>query len=237
MIIKAIKTSIFKEGQDLLDFLVKYLPKIKNGDIVVITSKIVALSEGRAVEKKNDKTREKLIKAESQYALKTKYGWLAIRDNMVMAGAGIDESNANGKIILLPKDSFRSAAKIRKALMKAYKVKNLGVLITDSRMLPLRSGTVGVAMGYSGIKGQKDYRGKKDLFGRINKVSRVSVVDSLAAAAVLTMGESAEQSPIAIINNAPVEYAERVDKHALDIDIRDDLYQPLFARIKNIKFK
>ncbi|MDF1497303.1 MAG: coenzyme F420-0:L-glutamate ligase [Patescibacteria group bacterium] len=236
MIVTAIKTPIFKEGQDLPVFLFKNLPKIKDGDVVVVTSKIVALAEGRVAEKVDDKTREKLIKAESQYAMKTKYGWLAIRDNMVMAGAGVDESNANGKIILLPKDSFKTASTIRKALLRKFGLKKLGVLITDSRMLPLRSGTTGVAMGYAGIKGQKDYRGLKDIFGRVNKVSRVSVVDSLAAAAVVVMGESAERSPIAVISGAPVEFAERVNRHALDIDIKEDLYQPLFERIKRIKY-
>ncbi len=234
MIVKAIKTKIFSERQDLSEFLFKYLPQLKEGDVVVVTSKIVSLAEGRVVEKVDEKTREQIIKDESQYAMKTKYGWVAIRDNMVMAGAGIDESNADGKIILLPKDSFKSAAKVRRDLMKRYKLKKLGVLITDSRMLPLRSGTSGVAMGYAGFKGRKDYRGKKDLFGRVNRVSRVSVADSLAAAAVLEMGESAESKPIAVIRQAPVEFVGRVNKHALDVDPKEDLYQPLFARIKGI---
>jgi coenzyme F420-0:L-glutamate ligase len=236
MIVKAIKTKIFRERQDLSAFLIKNFSQIKDGDVVVVTSKIVALAEGRVVEKVDEETREKLIKSESQYAMKTKYGWLAIRDNMVMAGAGVDESNANGKIILLPKDSFRSASLIRKTLMKKFGLKRLGVIVTDSRMLPLRSGTTGVAMGYAGIKGQRDYRGTNDIFGRVNKVSRVSVVDSLAAAAVLEMGESAEQKPLALIKKAPVEFCERVNRHALDIDIKEDLYQPLFERIKKIKY-
>lgn len=236
MIVKAIKTEVFQEKQDLPEFLFKYLPKLKEGDIVVVTSKIVSLAEGRVVEKKDDKYREKLIMEESQYAMKTKYGWVAIRDNMVMAGAGIDESNADGKIILLPRNSFKTASKLRRELMKKYKLKKLGVLITDSRMLPLRSGTSGVAMGYAGFKGRKDYRGKKDLFGRVNRVSRVSVADSLAAAAVLEMGESAEAQPLALIRQVDVEFLDRVNRHELEVDPREDLYQPLFERIKRIKY-
>lgn len=213
-----------------------YLPKLKERDVVVVTSKIVSLAEGRVIDKIGEKIRERAIKEESDYAMKTKYGWIAIRDNMVMAGAGIDESNADGKIILLPKDSFKSAAKLRRALMKHYNLRKLGVLITDSRMLPLRSGTAGVAMGYAGFKGQKDYRGTKDLFGRVNKVSRVSVADSLAAAAVLEMGEGDEAKPIAVIRQAPVEFVDKVDRWALDVDPREDLYQPLFERIKRIRY-
>ncbi len=236
MIVKAIKTEIFQERQNLPEFLFKYLPELKDGDMVVVTSKIVSIADGRVVAKENSKTREKLIESESDYAMKTKYGWVAIKDNMVMAGAGIDESNADGKIILLPKDSFKSAAKLRRDLMKRYKLKKLGVLITDSRMLPLRSGTTGVAMGYAGFKGQKDYRGTKDLFGRVNKVSRVSVADSLAAAAVLEMGEGDEAKPIAVIRQAPVQFVDRVDRRALDVDPKEDLYQPLFERIKRIRY-
>ena len=84
-----------------------------------------------------------------------------------MANAGIDESNAMGKIILLPKNSFKSAEIIRKKLQNKFGVKNLGILITDSRLFPLRAGIVGVALGYAGFKGIKNYIGKKDIFGRI----------------------------------------------------------------------
>lgn len=105
-----------------------------------------------------------------------------------MASAGIDESNANGKLVLLPKDSFKTARFLRDKLRQKYGVRHLGVLITDSRTTPLRAGVTGVALGYAGFRGVKDYRGTPDIFGRKFKFSRTDVADSLATAAVFAIG-------------------------------------------------
>ena len=239
MQIKAIKTRIFRENEELFPFIFKYVKKIREKYILVITSKIVALAEGRTINIDHSLSyfdfREKVIKAESEYMLRTKYTWLTIKDGMVMSSAGIDESNANGKIVLLPKDSFKTAAVIRKKLQKKFKIKNLGVLITDSRLFPLRAGIVGAAIGYAGFRGVRDYRGTPDIFGRTLKLSRTDVADSLATSAVLCMGEGKEQQPLALITNAPVEFIERINKKELLVDPREDLYQPLFERINKIK--
>ncbi|MEK7060072.1 MAG: coenzyme F420-0:L-glutamate ligase [Patescibacteria group bacterium] len=236
MQIKAIKTNIFREKGDLLQFIFEYIKKIPEDSILVITSKIVALAEGRTVECKNQSQKIKLIKQESDFTLKTKLTWLTIKDGMVMASAGIDESNADGKMILLPKDSFKSAEFIRKELCKKFKIKNLGILITDSRIFPLRAGVVGVALGYAGFKGIRNYIGKKDIFGRVLKMSRTDVADSLATSAVLCMGEGKEQQPLALITGALIEFVKKVNKKELIIDPKEDLYQPLFENIKRIKF-
>ncbi|MDD3729120.1 MAG: coenzyme F420-0:L-glutamate ligase [Candidatus Pacebacteria bacterium] len=172
-----------------------------------------------------------MIKKESRIAIPTKYVWLAIKDRMVMASAGIDESNANGKLILLPKDSFKTADYLRNTLMRRYKLKNLGILITDSRTVPLRAGVVGVALGYAGFRGLKDYCGKLDIFGRKFKFSRSNIADSLATAAVLVMGEGKEQQPLAVIKKAPVEFCDKIKKTELCIDIEDDMYCPFFSEI------
>ncbi len=236
MKIKTIKTRVFKESEDLIEFILRYVKKIPENSVLVITSKIVALSEGRTVVFENEKQKINLIKQESSLAIKTKYTWLTIKDGMVMASAGIDESNANGKLILLPKNSFVSAELIRKKLKKIFKVKNLGVLITDSRIFPLRAGVVGVALGYSGFEGVRNYIGKKDIFGRVLKMSRTDIADSLATSAVLCMGEGKEQQPFAVINFAPIKFVEKINKKELIIDPREDLYQPFFEKIRKIKF-
>src|SRR3989338_11451682 len=239
MQVKAIKTRVFKESEDLSSFVLKYMKKVPEKSVVGVTSKIVALSEGITKEIDlsipHDEMREKIIKAESDYMLRTKYTWLTIKDSMVMSSAGIDESNANGKIILLPKDSFKTASTLRKKLKKIYKIKKLGILITDSRLLPLRAGVVGAAIGYAGFKGVKDQRGTPDIFGRILKLTRIDVADGLATAAVLCMGEGKERQPLALINDAPVEFAKKINKKELMVDPREDLYQPLFAKINKIK--
>jgi F420-0:gamma-glutamyl ligase len=143
----------------------------------------------------------------------------------------VDESNADGRLLLLPKDSWKSAMMLRKKLMKHYQVKKLGILITDSRLLPLRAGVVGVALGYAGFKGVRDYRGTPDLFGRKLKLSRTDVADSLATAAVFLMGEGNESMPLAVIHDAPVQYTNNTNRKELTIDPKEDVYAPLFKNL------
>lgn len=226
MNVQSIHTRLFEEGESLERFIREHIPKLTDGCIVAVTSKITALAERRtapAAEK------EKWIVAESERAMPTKHAWLTVKDGMILPAAGIDDSNANGKIILLPKNSFRTAARLRRALCKHYKLKRLGVIITDSRVPPLRAGVVGIALGYAGFSGIADYRGSRDLFGRILKMTRVDIADSLATAAVLLMGEGAERKPLAVIKGAPVMFRDRINQSELTIPIQDDLYAPLFG--------
>lgn len=228
MIVRAIRTRVFKEGEDLEAFIVRYVKRLKEGSVLVVTSKIVALAERRTADPKD---RERIIKEESDFAVRTEITWLTIKDGFVMMSAGVDESNAAGKLILLPRDSMEVAHVLRKALQKCYKVKKLGILITDSRTFPLRAGVSAVALGYAGFKGIRDYRGKKDIFGRTMVMSRVNVADALATAAVLEMGEGKEQQPLALITEPRIEFANRVDRNELKIDIKDDVYRPLFQHL------
>ena len=215
MLIRAIKTRVFKEGEPLVSFIESYVKKLQEKSVLVVTSKIVSLAERRVRDIKNSHTRERLIKAESQWAMHTKYTWLTIKDDTVMSSAGVDESNADGKIILLPRDSFKTVEVIRRKLKQYYKIKNLGIIVTDSRLLPLRAGIVGVALGYAGFSGVRDYRGTSDIFGRTLKLSRTDIADSLATAAVVLMGEGAERQPLAVIADAPVVFGNKVNRNEL----------------------
>lgn len=230
MKVKAIKTSLFHEGDDLFGFITVHLSDLKEGSILVVTSKIAALSQGRVVNPRTISW-EDLIKKESQWAIPTKYCFLTLKEGMIAPNAGIDKSNAAGKWILWPKDSYGLAKDLRQRLARHYKIKKLGILITDSRVLPLRKGITGVALGYAGFKGLRDYIGQKDLFGRKFKMSRTNVADGLAAAAVFLMGEAAEQTPLALIEEAPVEFTvAKIKRNALKINPAVDLYRPLFER-------
>lgn len=230
MNVKPIKTSIFHEGDDLEAFIIEYVPRLKNDAVLVITSKIVALAEGRTAHLSNIKNKEKLIQIESEKRVKTKYTWLTVARGMLMASAGVDESNADGKFILLPKDSYRSAAALRKKLKQHYRVRNLGILIVDSRTFPLRAGAAGMAVGYAGFKGIRDYRGTPDIFGRTLEMSRSNIADGLASAAVLVMGEGKERRPLAVVADAPVEFVERVSKKEVQIPLDDDMYHPFLKK-------
>jgi coenzyme F420-0:L-glutamate ligase len=231
MIIRPIETRVFREGENLFKFISGYFKKIPERSIVVVTSKIIALAERRTVVPGSAETKAKLVKKESRVVLPTKYHTLTVdRDGTVMTSAGIDASNANGKLILLPKDSFGTARLLRAKLRKKYGVKSLGVLITDSRKAPLRKGIIGAAIGYAGFAGINDYRGNEDIFGRKLKFPRVNVADTLAAAAVLTMGEGNERRPLAVIERTPAGFCDKIDKKELRVEIGDDMYLPLFEK-------
>lgn len=238
MIVRPVKTSVFREHQDLITFITKHVPKLKEGTVLAVTSKIVALSEGRTVDIKNKKQMEAIIRAESEWAaLSFANWWLTIRDGMFTINAGIDKSNAAGKTVLLPKNCFKAAADVRTVLRKHYGIKKLGIIITDSRVMPLRRGVFGMTLGYAGFKGLRDYRGKADVFGRKLRVTQTNVADALATAAALEMGEGAERQPLCIIENAPVVFIDKLNKRELRISPKADLYQKLFAHITRTRRK
>jgi len=226
-----ITTKVFQEGKDIIRFITAHVRHLKECSVLVVTSKIVALAECRTAIIEDDQTKERLIRAESELALPTKYCWLTVKDGMVMASAGIDESNGNGKLILLPKDSFRSARFLRRVLRHKYGIRRLGVVITDSRIMPLRTGVTAVAVGYAGLRGIRDYRGTPDIFGRKFRMSQTNVVDSIATAAVLVMGEGNEQRPLAVIEDAPVEFCDKIRRNELHIELEDDMYRPFFDQL------
>jgi coenzyme F420-0:L-glutamate ligase/coenzyme F420-1:gamma-L-glutamate ligase len=113
-------------------------------------------------------------------------------------------------------------------LKKHYKLKKLGVIISDSRIMPLRAGVVGVALGYAGFKGLRDYRGKKDIYGKKLKYTQTDIADSLATSAIVLMGEGSEKQPLCIIEDAPVVFSARTNPRELIVRPQDDMYRPLF---------
>lgn len=228
MNIKAIKTRIFEEKENLLDFIIEHLQIIEEETILVITSKIVALSQARTAIVNNDLEKEELIKKESDWALKTKYTWLTLKDGMLLKSAGLDQSNANGKLILLPENSFKVAKYLRRELKKKFKVHHLGIIIVDSRSAFLKKGSLGFAMAYAGFKGLKSYIGKKDIFGRKMKSSQVNIADSLAVSANLLMGEGAERKPLVLINDLKLEFIDKTNDNELLYDVKEDFYGDFF---------
>ena len=230
MKVSAIKTCIFKDGEDLMAFVHEHIPVLNEGSILVVASKIVALAEGRTKKKvEGGEWKVDLIREESEWARQVlPKWWLTVRDGTVVVNAGIDESNAEANPILLPEDSFASAQNLQKALKSQYGISNLGIIITDSRIMPLRAGVVGVALGYAGVKGVKDYRGTPDLFGRPMEVTQTNIADSLATSATLLMGEGSESQPLAVIEEAPVVWTERLDRNELKIPRDQDLFKHLF---------
>ncbi len=227
MQIEIFKTRIYKEKEDLATFISSYIKSVPNKSIIVVSSKLIALWRGTLAPLKD---KEKLIKQESQFYLKTALCYWTIKDNMVMTNAGIDESNVKGKLLLFPKDLYKCADDLRKELKKIYKVKNLGLIITDSMILPLRSGVINAAVAYSGFKGVQNNIGKKDIYGRKLKTTLVNAADSLATAAGFLMGEAAQKTPLALIQNAPIIWTEKSCKGEMKYPLKYDLYYPFLKK-------
>ena len=233
MQIKSIKTGVFSQGMDLVDFILKNtVNKLKEKSVLAITSKIVSIAEGRTVSK-NKIDKQTLVQQECEYYL-GKIGYdchLTIQHGLLIPSAGIDESNSvNNEYILYPKDPFASAEKVAKAIKTKLSLKNFAVIITDSHTLPLRRGVVGVAVAYSGFKAVKSLIGQGDLFGRPLRMTKMNLVDALATSAVLLMGEGAEQCPLALIYEAPLVFTDKIDLAELKIPIEEDLYGPLYQK-------
>ncbi len=240
MKVEVFKTKVVRPGDDLLPLLVGAIGDLAEGSVVAITSKIIALCQGRVV-KFGAVKKSELIELESECFIpadENKYGIiLTIKDSILIPSAGIDESNGDGFYVLWPSEIQETTDQIRAVLRQQFKLKDLGVVVTDSKTTPLRRGTTGVAIGHSGFGALNNYVGSPDIFGRKLHVTQANIMDGLAAAAVLMMGEGNEQTPIAVITDVPfVNFAlndpTSVDLEHLRIPIEEDLYAPLIQSEK-----
>lgn len=239
MKVTGIKThKITIKDTNLFSVLDKYVPKLKEGSILAVTSKIVSICQGNVI-KIGDVDKQELVEREAEYYLDPKeniYGFaLTIKNSTLVPTAGIDESNANGYYVLWPEDSQKTVNEIREHFKKKFSLKNIGVVITDSTTRPLRWGVGGIALAHSGFSALNDYIGTKDIFGKEMKVTKVGVMDGLAASSVLVMGEGKEQTPLAVIEDIPfVEFCDRnPTKKELDdlvISMKEDLYAPILTK-------
>lgn len=235
MVINAIKTRKFLPPEDDLWDLLSAIKNLKENSVIAVTSKVVSVGEGQCIPI-SEIDKDSLIKKEADKYLPRKFVpqelvMYTLKNNMLIAAAGIDESNGDGYYILWPKNPNKSAKNIWRFLKNKFKLKNLGVIITDSRLIPLRQGVVGYSIGYFGFKPIKDYRGKVDLFGREFKMETSNIPDSLATAAVFEMGEGREQTPIAIISDVPfLEFSKR--EISINIEEKEDMFYPLLSSVK-----
>lgn len=212
-------------GDDLVGLIEDGLRRaslhLEAGDVVVLAQKIVSKAEGRlvdlesvtpgtaarqlAMEVQKDPRIVELILSESRRIVRKRPGVLIVEHRLgfVMANAGVDQSNTGSAgmpecALLLPEDPDRSAHQIRERLESLYGC-GLGVVINDSFGRPWRQGTVGVAIGASGLPVLLDLREGPDFFGRVLKTSIVAHADEIASAASLLMGQANEGRPIVLV--------------------------------------
>lgn len=238
MILNAIQTLKITTGSiDLLALIDQTVISLAEGSVLAITSKVVSLCEGSTVPI-GSIDKDELVHQESDRYLPPEYSayshHFTLKDNVIIAQAGIDESNGDGQYVLWPKDSQATANAVSAHLKQRHGVRDVGVIIVDSASLPLRRGASGVMLAHSGFKALNDYVGKPDLFGHPFKVSVADVAGGLAAAAVLQMGEGSEQTPIVVISDVPfVAFQNRDPSPAelaeVHITLEDDLFAPFLA--------
>lgn len=223
---------------DIYSVLDKYLPSLREGDILIITSKVLSIHQGQCVKIKKDtyEEKDKLVRKEADYYFdrkKVSHGYmLTIKDNTFVGAAGIDKSNGNGYYILWPKNVNQLLKEICQYLKKKFKLKKLAIISVDSNSTPMRLGTMGVAIGFFGLKPLKDYRGIPDIFGLKLEVTQANIVDAIAVMGNLTMGESDEKTPLAIARNLSfVEFTNRHTYKDLIIEPKEDIFYPLLQKI------
>lgn len=237
MTITSHKTPPIKPGDDLLTILDANLPKLQENDIVVVTSKIISICQGRIVPNDGTVDKHTLIKQEADAYIEdpglSQFGvTLTLTKNTLIANAGIDESNGNGNFVLWPNDPFGVSQQLWHHLRETHHIRHLGILITDSRLTPLRWGTIGVGLAWCGFEPLKNYIGTPDIFGKNLRMTKASHLDGLAAAAVLIMGEGNEQTPLCVIRDTKtVTFMDRPPTQpeidSLKISLADDMYSPL----------
>ncbi len=240
---------LIKPGDDLPAVIAKTVSQncisLENGDVLVLAQKIVSKAESRYVNLNDvipgEEARElarvtdkdprlvQVILNESRAVIKATRGVLIVEHKLglVMANAGIDQSNINvaDAVLLLPESPNQSAANLREKLNRRFGIRDLAVLINDSFGRPWRNGSCGTAIGSAGIKVLNDLRGEQDLFGRPLQVTEVAIGDELAAAASFVMGQAGEAIPLVVIKGAGLSSAHSQDASALIRSREFDLFR------------
>ena len=230
-----IKTQVLKPPKDDLFRVLDTLTcTLHEGDVVVVTSKVVSIHEGRCVSMLGS-NKEALIEDEADFLYYPTWRAkpLTITNHALISAAGIDESNGGGYYILLPQDSFHSARAIRRYCMDRFKIAKLGVVITDSHSLPFRYGAMSVAIGCWGFVPVESHVGQFDLFGRTMSYSKTNIPDAIAGAATLVSGECDEAQPIAIVRGLhTLVFSEEDPRPSFFVPYEEDIYRDLFREFK-----
>ncbi|MDG6967730.1 MAG: coenzyme F420-0:L-glutamate ligase [Nitrososphaerota archaeon] len=232
-------------GDDLVETISRALSRggvaLEDGDIVVVTQKVVSKSEGRlvrleevsptrrarsiAVELKKDPRLVELVLRESKRVVRKGQGVLITETlhGFVCANSGIDMSNVEeGHALLLPVDPDLSARRLRRRLEKATG-RRLAVVVTDTFGRPWRTGQTDVAIGCSGIAPTVDLSGRKDPYGHVLRVTQPALVDEVAAASELVMGKLS-MVPVSVVRG--VSYARsEAGVRSLVLEGRLDLFR------------
>ena len=232
----------FDVFEAFLNTLEKNKVKLQDGDVIVISTKYISNSQGRIIDLETISISDRGLDVSKKYQLKPEIAEIVIResekifggiggfvitssDNIMAPNAGIDKSNAKkGKVILYPENPYLVAEQLRRKIFLKMLI-HVGVILVDSRLMPARIGTSGVAIACAGIEPVLDMRSKKDLDGNPLKVTFQAVVDNLATIANHKMGEGAESKPFAIVRDSGATLTDRkIDSSEMAIDPEQCVY-------------
>jgi F420-0:gamma-glutamyl ligase len=241
MKVTAYKTPLITSKDRMNTVIANAIPHLPEQSFLVIASKIVSTCENRFVPKVTGEKPEKweLVKKEAEWYTdphSSKYNLMLTRKrNWMFVNAGIDESNSDNQYILWPEDPQKSVNQIWQFVRKHYKVKEVGVIITDSSSIPLNWGVIVHGIAYCGFWPLRSYIGKPDLFGREMKMEQVNIMQSIAAAGGFEMGEGAESTPLAVVRDVKdIQFQDHIptaDELAqLRIELEEDAYAPLLTK-------
>jgi len=199
---------------------------IENGDVLVISSKFISISQGRVLKINNSKVCNKAKQISEKFNSNDKFMEIVFResdeilggvsgfvmsstDGILAPNAGIDKSNSKGtELILYPIEPYRFAEELKRKIFLEFNLR-VGIIIVDSRLMPARIGTTGVTIACAGLEPTKDLRGENDLDGNPLKVTFQATADNLASIANHMMGEGDDLKPIAIIRNSECKLTDR----------------------------
>lgn len=192
-------------GADLAALIAAAAPWLRDGDVLVVTSKIVSKAEGRLVDvppggPERERARADVLRAETARTVATRGHTriVATHHGFVMASAGIDASNVDrSRLVLLPKDPDASARGLRDALARRHGLR-VAVVISDTMGRPWRNGLTDVAIGAAGIEPLRDHRGQADPYGNELTLTQMAIVDEVAGAAELVKGK-VDGVPVAVV--------------------------------------
>ena len=220
--------------------------RVQEGDVIVVAQKVFSKAENRLSRLREvvpSRRAQELAKAtgksprfvelvlrEAANVLKASHEVLLVEDKrgLICINAGIDKSNVEGRgnFALLPENPDESAKECRSEMKKLTGV-NVAVIVCDTYSRPFRRGQVNFAIGAAGINPFRDYRGTRDLFGQVLKVKNVAVLDEVAAAAELLMGQGKEARPVVVFRGLSdvVDVCEECSARDLQISREEDLFK------------
>ena len=216
----------FDVFEALLETLEKNKIELQENDVLVISTKYISNSQGRIVKADNIKVSKKGLETSKKFQMKPEIAEIILREtdkifggiagfvitsaeNIMAPNGGIDKSNAKkGQVILYPKNPFLLAEQIRRKVFLKFLI-HIGIILVDSRLMPARVGTSGVAIACAGIEPVLDMRSKKDLDGNPLKVTFQAVIDNIATIANHKMGDGAESKPFAIVRDSGAQLTDR----------------------------